>query len=174
MIYKLCLILIIFKNPFANSPVPEKETQFQQDVNELVQTLKNKVTEISNKKDPSSWMGMWIYGSYEEGKLQPENQEMLLFQNYADLLLEKYSHKLTETEPKSISEAYQYIREQGQMNYRKNKKLALELAIWIYDVQQVSVNGTLNNVLEEIDILKNRLSDFKDFQPFKPNFFKSN
>ncbi|MBD2444521.1 hypothetical protein H6G25_15285 [Dolichospermum sp. FACHB-1091] len=162
----------MFNNPFSIASQKEP-TQFEKDIEHLVEQLKSEVNRIHDhyKIHPNPGT-MWIYGS-----IHRENQEMLLFRKCADhLLLEMYSHEITETEPKSISEAYQYIRERGQVNYRKNenKKLALELAIWIDDVEAVSVNGTLNDVIKAIESLESRLSDFKHFKHFKPNFLKSN
>lgn len=115
-----------------------------------------------------------LYGSCETGKSQPVNQEMLLFNNCADLLLKMYRHEITETDPKCITEAYQYRREQGRFYNRKNKKIAVEIAIWIEEVERVSKTEDLDNVLEEvleeIESLKNKLSDFKHFKPFKTRF----
>ncbi|MDP5338612.1 MAG: hypothetical protein NWQ28_08575 [Nodularia sp. (in: cyanobacteria)] len=139
----------LFRPPQNNTPTP-----FEQDIHDLVKTLKCKVTEIYNKNPPSSSMGMWIYGSHTSPESsQPENQEMLLFKTFThEKIVKKYSHNLAEN---------------------RRKKLTNELEQWIWDVQLVSKKGNLNKVLTEIESLKNKLCDFKDlkpslYDPFKP------
>lgn len=155
----------MFNNPFT-SPVPEKPTQFEQDIEHLVQALKNQVTEVYEKN--YQYLGAWIYG--------PENQRMSLFISKADEILEKYSCNLKEDEPKNIYEADQYLAQQANTKYSDKKNLAIELAKYIHNCNRelglVQRTGDLKPALTEIGSLKSRLSDFKHFKPFKP--FKSN
>ncbi|WP_066426282.1 hypothetical protein [Anabaena sp. 4-3] len=154
----------MLSNPFS---IPSREeTQFEKDINQLVQTLKNKVTDVYNK--PYECLGVsWIYGT--------ENQGMSLFISKADEILEKYSCNLKEDEPKNIDNAYQYLAQQANTKYSDKKYLAIELAKWIHDCNRelgsVPMTGDLEPALTEIDSLKSRLSDFKHFQLFKTKFF---
>lgn len=154
-------------NPFSPKPEP---TQFEQDINNLVEQLKKEVGIIHLESRVLSRREIWIYGIRKAESLQPENQDMRLFQEYADKLLAKYSHNLTETEPKNIGEAYQYIEEQGDnVRYSKNKPIAIVIALWIINVFSVSIEGNLDQVLAEIESLKNQVQKFKDFKPPKPS-----
>ena len=162
----------MLKNPFSLASQKEP-TQFEKDINDLVEQLKaevDKTYQYHTKRYPLQGIS-WIYGT--------ENQGMSLFISKADEILEKYSCNLKEDEPKNIKkEGYKYLAEQANYKYSKNKNLAIELAKWIYDCDRelglVPRTGDLKPALTEIGSLKNRLSDFKHFQPFKPNFFKSN
>ena len=162
----------MLKNPFSLASQKEP-TQFEKDINDLVEQLKAEVDrtyQYHTKQYPLPGIS-WIYGT--------ENQGMSLFISKADEILEKYSCNLKEDEPKNIKkEGYKYLAEQANYKYSKNKNLAIELAKWIYDCDRelglVPRTGDLKPALTEIGSLKNRLSDFKHFQPFKPNFFKSN
>jgi hypothetical protein len=156
-------------NPAFRRPLPEKPTQFEQDIEHLVQTLKNTVTEIYNKVMKMSNNDLpysWIYGT--------ENQGMSLFISKADEILEKYSCNLKEDEPKNIYDAYQYLAQQANNKYSYKKKLAIELAKWIHDcdikLTSFTMTGDFKAALTEIGSLKSRLSDFKYFEPLKTRF----
>ncbi|WP_157087474.1 hypothetical protein [Anabaena sp. CA = ATCC 33047] len=149
--------ITMFNNPFS-IPSREEPTQFEKDIDNLVETLKNKVTVIYDNHSHSLGVS-WIYGT--------ENQGMVLFISKADEILEKYSCNLKENEPKNIYDAYQYLAQQVNNKYSDKKNLAIELAKWIHDCDRelrlVPRTGDLKLALTEIDSLKSRLSDFKHF-----------
>ncbi|BAY27291.1 hypothetical protein NIES2100_71140 [Calothrix sp. NIES-2100] len=157
----------MFSNPFCAS-IPEPSTPFEKEIDTLIQTLKNQVSAIYKKNPPSSCIGMWIYGT------KFENQDMLIFKISADSLVRKYSHNLTETEPKNLNQAYEYLKKKANTNYIiKQKNLAIEVAKWIDDTQLVSKEGNLDKVLVVIEELKARVSNFKDRKPFTSDPFQS-
>ncbi|WP_373528390.1 hypothetical protein [Nostoc sp.] len=149
-------------NPAFRSPLPEKPTQFEKDINELVEQLKAEVDrtyQYYTKVYPLQGLS-WIYGT--------ENQGMSLFISKANEILEKYSCNLKEDEPKNIHEAYQHFAQQANNKYSDTKNLATELAKWIHDCNRelglVPKTGDLKLALTEIESLKNRLSDFKNLR----------
>ncbi|MBW4559600.1 MAG: hypothetical protein KME32_00330 [Mojavia pulchra JT2-VF2] len=150
----------MFYNLFRE-PNPKSPTPFERDIEALVQTLKEKVTEIYQKNPPDSCIGMWIYGTKLEIQNTLENQGMLIFKNSADLIVKKYSHSLKEGEPKNIDEVSEYLKQQANNNYSKSKNLAVEVNIWINDIQLASKSENLDEVLRVIESLEIRVSDFK-------------
>ena len=162
----------MLNNPFSLASQKEP-TQFEKDINDLVEQLKAEVDrtyQYHTKQYPLPGIS-WIYGT--------ENQGMSLFISKADEILEKYSCNLKEDEPKNIKkEGYKHLAKQANNKYNKNKNLAIELAKWIDDCDikllSVTITGDFKAAVTEIESLKSRLSHFKHFQPFKPNFFKSN
>ncbi|MBG1262515.1 hypothetical protein [Nostoc commune] len=142
-------------------PLPEPPTPFELDINNLVEKLKVEVRDIYRRYKLSSYIGLWwIYGN------NSENQEMFLFEKFADPIVRKYSHSLKEREPKNIKEAYEYLKQQENNNYSNYKNLAVEVVQWIYDTISISERENLDEVLREIESLKIRLCDFKDRKPF--------
>ncbi|OUL37551.1 hypothetical protein BV372_00885 [Nostoc sp. T09] len=163
----------MFSNLFCAS-IPEPPTPFEKDIDALIEILKNEVSRIYHKNPPSSCIGMWIYGTKLENHNTLENQDMLIFRDYANKLVIKYSHNLTETEPKNISEVYKYLKQKANNKYViKQKNLAVEVVKWIDDTQLVSQEGNLDKVLATIEALKDRVSNFKDRKPFLSDPFQS-
>lgn len=121
-------------NLFRDTPI-EPPTPFEQDINNLVERLKAEVRDIYRQYQLSPYAGWWIYGNNQQ------NQEMLLFKQFADLIVKKYSHNLTVTEPNN---------------------LVVEIAKWINDIRLVSQRENLNEVISEIESLKVRVADFKE------------
>ncbi|MEI1375873.1 MAG: hypothetical protein V7K29_15720 [Nostoc sp.] len=89
-----------------------------------------------------------------------------LVEIFADPIVKKYSHRLTEVEPKNLYTAYEYLAQQANANYSKQNNLVVEVAKWINDTRLVSQSENLDKVISEIESLKIRLRDSKDRKPF--------
>jgi hypothetical protein len=147
-------------NNLFSIPLPEPPTPFERDINNLVERLKAEVCDIYRQHQFLPYERWWIYGNNKQ------NQEMLVFKQFADPIVKKYSHRLTEIEPKNIYIAYEYLAQQANANYSKQNNLVVEVAKWINDTRLVSQSENLDKVISEIESLKIRLSDFKDRKPF--------
>ena len=149
-----------------SSPIPEKPTQFEQDIDHLIKQLEEEVGRLKQKHEDDPRTGIsWINN---------ENQGIPLFIQLANELLETYSYKLKENEPKNIKEAYEYLAQPADNKVSDNKNLAIELAEWITDCKKELVlaitTGKWKQVVNEIKNLKSRTQDFK--HPKQPDFFK--
>ncbi|MEH1890035.1 MAG: hypothetical protein V7K92_11470, partial [Nostoc sp.] len=94
----------------------EPPTLFEQDINNLVERLKAEVRYIYRQYQLSPYVEWWIYGNNEQ------NQEMLLFKQFADPIVSKYSQNRTQTEPKNLYAVYEYLAEQANNNYSQSNQ----------------------------------------------------
>ena len=134
------------------NPEPSKlPTQFETDIKQLVDTLNREVSNIYEQYKQNQVLGPWIDG-----------KEMLRFKKPADEIVQKYSKNLTGTAPKSLDDAYKYLaKPKNNSSGINNKNLAIVVATWINDIQSLGSDPkNLNEVLDEIESLKTRVSHF--------------
>ncbi|MBE9049064.1 hypothetical protein IQ243_01295 [Nostocales cyanobacterium LEGE 11386] len=77
----------------------ETLTDFERDIQDLIQKIKQEVRIIYQRYANNSYIGKIFQDEY-----------ILLLETYADELVIKYSHNLTQKEPKSIGEAKDYLK----------------------------------------------------------------
>ncbi|MEH2465926.1 hypothetical protein [Nostoc sp.] len=140
-------------------PAIEPPTLFEQDINNLVERLKAEVRYIYRQYQLLPYVGLWIYGN------NGQNQEMLLFKQFADLIVSKYSPNRTQTEPKNLYAVYEYFAEQANNNYSQSNNPVVEVAKWINDTRLVSQRENLDEVISAIESLKVRVANFKERKP---------
>ncbi|MDJ0618072.1 MAG: hypothetical protein QNJ63_15225 [Calothrix sp. MO_192.B10] len=117
----------MFDDPFK-API-KPPTQFEKDIDDLVETLKREVSKIHDQYTLDPYMHQWIYGNTRH------NQEMLIFKKLADLLVQEYSSE------------------------GNHKNLDSVVKKWIDDIQLLALKTkNLNEVLKEIESLKSRVS----------------